>query len=280
MMSDELEIWELTDEELPEALRLSTQAGWNQTLDDWKRVLSLGPCLGGRIRGRLVATGTLVAHDECGWLGMLLVDEQLRNRGYGSRMLDLLLKGADDRLKLQWVGLDATDLGRPIYLKRGFRDVGKINRWAICPKIVPQTFTVREFVNPVDVPFIEELDREAGGQGVVWAVAVGSDFVVCNDNEQNIGFGISRRGRLGQYFGPIVARSVDAGASMISGFMKAVSSQTVTQVCLDVPEGNPLERWLTTHGFNIVRHWTRMIRGMTAYSISPLVFAIPGPELG
>src|SRR4051794_24302346 len=81
-MTNELEITRLEDWDVTEALRLSTQAGWNQTMNDWERAMSLARRRGrfaGRINGKLVSTGMLIEHgNNCGWVGMILVDELFR----------------------------------------------------------------------------------------------------------------------------------------------------------------------------------------------------------
>ena len=277
-MDEEPQIWLLQDDELNDALRLSTQASWNQTLQDWENLLGQGLCLGGRVGRRLVCTGTLVDYGDGGWLGMLLVDEELRNRGYGTRMLNILLKAADERLNFKWVGLDATDLGRPIYLKHGFREVGTINRWEVRPKVLPQLLETREFVDPIDVSAIEKLDIEAFGAAREWKVAVNSAFHVCNENEDYLGFGRSRPGRLGRYVGPVAARSTEAATSIIAGLIQPHLGEQ--GIVIDVPSGSSSERWLNEQGFRIVRSWTRMIRGTAEIGKPEMIFAIAGPELG
>ncbi|HLY11023.1 MAG TPA: GNAT family N-acetyltransferase, partial [Planctomycetota bacterium] len=122
----------LGPEDLDLGLRLSTQAGWNQVAGDWKRVLDLCPegCLAGRLDGALVATGNVAAiSPKIRWIGMILVDEAFRGRGYGSIMMDRCLEIAR-RSGDEIVGLDASDLGRPVYLKKGFVDVAPIDRWS------------------------------------------------------------------------------------------------------------------------------------------------------
>ena len=132
---DMLTIDSLTESDLPAALRLSTQAGWNQLEADWRRLLSLWPngCFAGRVDGRLIATSTLATYGTAlGWVGMVLVDEAHRGKGYGGVILDATLRAAHNA-GVQTIGLDATDLGRPVYLKRGFRDIAGIDRWVVAP---------------------------------------------------------------------------------------------------------------------------------------------------
>src|SRR5947209_4433810 len=99
-MTEELQITRLGDGDLTAGRRLSKQAGWNQTAEDWQRVLTLTKTHGrfaGRINGKLVATGTLIEHgNKCGWVGMVLVDESYRKRGYGTAMLDRTIAAADE----------------------------------------------------------------------------------------------------------------------------------------------------------------------------------------
>ena len=50
----------LKERDLVEAMRLVAPANWNQTRQDWQRVLRFAPqgCFGLWLHGRLVATGT------------------------------------------------------------------------------------------------------------------------------------------------------------------------------------------------------------------------------
>src|SRR5688572_17106434 len=118
-----LEINPLQEADLPGALRLSTQAGWNQIDADWRRLIALWPdtCLAGRVDDQFVATATLATYGDVGWVGMVLVDESHRRRGFGGQMLDAILDLGRAR-DVRVFGLDATDAGRPVYLRRGFED--------------------------------------------------------------------------------------------------------------------------------------------------------------
>src|SRR5882762_6634448 len=133
MEGGEFEIREMQMDELPHALRLSTQAGWNQNAQDWRRIYYLcdDSCFAGKIEGQLVATGAVVPYgNKCGWISVMLVDEKYRRRGYGEAMLNRLLRTADE-MGLEWMGLDATEMGEPLYRKKGFRPVGGVDRWKL-----------------------------------------------------------------------------------------------------------------------------------------------------
>src|SRR5687767_12042617 len=122
-----MDISRLTHDDLPDALALSTQAGRNQVAQDWERLVELSPdgCFAGRLDGRLVATATSASPAPgIRWIGMVLVDEAMRGRGFGRILLERALAQAAPE---EAVGLDATDLGRPLYLKLGFQDVAPID---------------------------------------------------------------------------------------------------------------------------------------------------------
>ena len=115
--------------DLPAAVSLSTQAGWNQTMVHWSRFLAIWPqaAIAGCVDDQVVATGTLALYPSAtgaevmAWIGMILVDEGMRGRGYGARLFTAMLDRAE-ALNVSLLGLDATDLGRPLYERHGFRD--------------------------------------------------------------------------------------------------------------------------------------------------------------
>src|SRR5690606_2219197 len=121
----------LTPGDVPAAARLSAGVGWNQDEADWARLLAVNPEGGfaAWLGDELVGTATLVRHgDLLAWLGMVIVREDVRGRGVAGRLVEAALAG--------WspppggaVGLDATELGAPVYLRRGFEAVAAIDRW-------------------------------------------------------------------------------------------------------------------------------------------------------
>ena len=71
---------------------------------------------------------TAVCHGRSAWIGNLLVPPGYRGRGHGSELFAhalevLTLQGAED------IWLTASEQGRPLYEKRGFREIGAIERW-------------------------------------------------------------------------------------------------------------------------------------------------------
>lgn len=113
----------LRREDADAALALSEEAGWNQTVEDWRFMLERGQALGLREPDGTIAASSLVLPQgpEVSWISMVLVARRHRRKGYGT----MLLKRCIERVQASGAvpGLDATELGRPVYLPQGFRDL-------------------------------------------------------------------------------------------------------------------------------------------------------------
>src|SRR4249920_1944407 len=130
----------MTEADLEGGLRLSRASGWNQTLRDWRLLLSLGPGLF-RVAlrdGEMVASGGAVRYgDALAWICMILVAPNERGRGLGTRIFDEVLGRVRVLVsagRLRAVGLDATPLGRGLYLRHGFRDGPALVRLRVEPE--------------------------------------------------------------------------------------------------------------------------------------------------
>lgn len=122
----------LRAEDIPAALELSCEAGWNQTADDWRMLLELEPegCFAVDYDGELAATATLVCYGRrLAWLGMVLTREGCRRRGFASALISHALAIADAR-HIETVKLDATDRGQPLYERFGFVAEQAVERWS------------------------------------------------------------------------------------------------------------------------------------------------------
>ena len=116
----------LTASDIPDCMRLKDSAGWNQTAEDWRMLMDLASegCLAIEVDGELAATTTLMCYGRrLAWIGMVLTKLSYRGRGFARRLLTQALTQADEK-RIETVKLDATDQGRPLYEKIGFRVAG------------------------------------------------------------------------------------------------------------------------------------------------------------
>ena len=121
----------LTPADIPAAMRIKEAAGWNQTEIDWHNLLRLAPetCFGVECGGILAATVTAVCYQRrLAWIGMVLTDPAHRRRGFARRLMAYAIE-ALTALRMEWIKLDATEMGAPLYRQLGFEPECGIERW-------------------------------------------------------------------------------------------------------------------------------------------------------
>jgi GNAT superfamily N-acetyltransferase len=244
----------LTVADLEAALALSTEAGWNQTAADWRRLLDLSPrgCLAGRVNGALVATATSVVYGpEVRWIGMVLVARAWRGRGFGTVMLRTIVGQAA-------AGLDATDLGRPLYLGLGFADVAPIDRWVgtLRPGPAGGVEPVASFAEVASLdrracevdrtPLLAHLAREPEVTG--W---------VAREGARCVGFAWLRPGREHWHLGPVVCDDAVVLRRLLSGLAHQLDGRSVL---VDVVRDEARSAVLAASGLRVQRRLTRMLR--------------------
>lgn len=79
----------------------------------------------GQRRGYISA----VVYSSSAWIGNLIIDPQLRQRGYGTHLFEFALKRLQNITTLKRIWLTASEQGAPLYRKYGFTPVDKVERW-------------------------------------------------------------------------------------------------------------------------------------------------------
>ncbi|MCC6365063.1 MAG: GNAT family N-acetyltransferase [Bryobacterales bacterium] len=258
-----------------EALALSNEAGWNQTVRDWERLLELTPegCFGKRVEGQLVSTATALVYGErLAWIGMVLTTEAQRGKGFARELLGKALAYCDGR-GVRCVKLDATDLGRPVYAKLGFVEERPVSRWVR----VAGAFAGAsgEVSHAVDF----ELDREAFGvdRSALLRSLEGEEVYAVSGR----GYAMSRPGRLGRFFGPCVARDEETARRLLGAFLARHTGESTAWDFCDENEG--AARMAREAGYAPVRRLMRMYRGDAAgagVASGPMIYGLAGFEFG
>ncbi|MFX0103675.1 MAG: GNAT family N-acetyltransferase [Candidatus Hodarchaeota archaeon] len=133
-----LKIRKMTLQDMPILMKLKNQNNWNQLEIDWKRFMRINPggCFVALKNNSIIGTVTTIPYqNSIGWIGMLLVDENCRSRGIGSALLQRGIEYLQNSGKTT-IKLDATELGKPLYLNRGFKIEACITRYLL-EKIAP-----------------------------------------------------------------------------------------------------------------------------------------------
>lgn len=271
----------LAPDDLPLAVRLSTEAGWNQTPQDWLRLIAFAPdgCFGIECDGRMVSTATVVRYGRpLGWIGMVLTLDAYRGRGYATRLMRRCLEHCEET-DVACVKLDATDMGRPLYQRLGFVDEYPVERWlreGSGP--VPARATPPPAVD-FDPTSILSLDRAAFGADRGVLLELLRDWGEGHAVEG--GYAMSRPGRKWRQFGPCVARTEAAAHALAEGFLRRHgSAPALWDLC---PEHPSAPRLAASMGFRPARRLVRMRRGPAVPGLaaqSDLVWALAGFEYG
>lgn len=278
----------MTRVDIPYGMRFREAAGWNQTEADWERFLGLEPegCFVAEVDGEVVGTATTCRFgQDCGWVAMILVPPERRRQGIGSA----LFRHAVAYLEGQGVAsvkLDATPVGRTVYLQVGFVDEYELQRReGIAPAaeshgVIPMAEAHLDAVLTLDRPIygadrsnlLIRLHREAQGAG-------GACCGVFQKGEGEVeGYAMVRPGGRAAFIGPVVARTEEAGVELLRWAMGRVAGQPVF---FDIPMPNPVAvRLVDEHGFAVQRPFTRMYRGVNCPGDPTQVYATSGPEKG
>ncbi|HEX9189848.1 MAG TPA: GNAT family N-acetyltransferase [Vicinamibacteria bacterium] len=301
---------EMTEADLDGGLRLSRASGWNQALDDWRLLLSLGPGLF-RVAvsdGRIVATGGAVRYGrDLAWICMILVDPAERGHGLGTRIFDEVLdrtRRLRDAGELQAIGLDATPLGLGIYLQRGFVGVASrepdagsgesksrpgagpdLLRMRVEPPIPPADAPTRgvALLSPGDLDGVLALDRAVFGADrsavLRWALAKAPGLAyVAREGSRVRGYCFGRHGDHSDHVGPVVAEDAALARDLVASCLSIGRRRPVILDARSEP------RWLSSLaalGFREQRPLTRLYLDEARPEASPaLEPVILGPEFG
>lgn len=273
-MRDNSILRKLTTADVPGAMALSTEAGWNQTADDWRMLIELSPqgCLAIEIDGEIASTATLTCYGtRLAWVGMVLTRIKRRGRGYAMRLLKESLRVADE-LGIDSVKLDATNLGQPLYEKLGFRAEQPVERWWRAGHENVSTKSEREPVGPnwqaADVhafgvdrrALLEKLSRRNA------PLTIGQSYL------------LARAGREISYLGPSVCESPLIAGKLIE---RVLQSPNPGGWFWDLMVDNkPAVSLAQDLGFAPKRHLLRMVRGKDVRGNEGAVYALAGFELG
>jgi GNAT superfamily N-acetyltransferase len=275
-----MEIATLQREDVPSALRLSTQAGWNQLAADWQRLVDLWPQLAlvGKVDGEVAATATLARYGDVAWVGMVLVDESFRGRGLGGKIMNAIIAKAGEE-GINVLGLDATDLGKLVYANRGIIEYVGVDRRVLSAADREPCKSPAERVNDREWPALLALDRSCFGMDRSVLLdhlrhEAGARCEVVRERGKLVAFGFRRLGRTAEQIGPVVGR----GQAVESVIASLAAPSNDLPVMIDTFRGGKYDQWLTENGFNVKRQLTRMWRG-GAVSATHVV-AGAGLELG
>jgi GNAT superfamily N-acetyltransferase len=275
----------MTDRDVQLGMTLASRAGWNQTAADWFRLLAMEPagCFVAEWEGRPAGTAVTTVLGAVGWIAMVLVDEAVRGRGIGTRLVEHALTHLRRR-SIPTVRLDATALGRPLYEKLGFVPEYEMARWE---GDAPAETTESSFfrAGPLaahQLPAVAELDRHITGtdrQRLLKGIyeLLGGAWAVTGEGKL-AGYGMLRPGARAIQVGPAVALDPESGTAIFAAALQACAGHLVF---IDIPVQNAVaSRWAEANGLQVQRRLLRMRHGQPVHDCPAQLWASSGPENG
>lgn len=263
----------LQSADIPAAYRLSADAGWNQTEDDWRLLMDLAPegCLGIEVDGCLVATTTQICYGrKLSWIGMVLTHRQYRRQGLASKLLASCLEQAE-QLQVETIKLDATDQGQGLYETFGFHAEQEVQRWSR-PGDDSGILPIKK--NSTEEPWRTLDSTVFGADRSRLLERLGRR---CPPVSASRSYLFYRPGRMTAYLGPCVSESAEASRQLIGQAVLATNCSWSWDLLPANRDAVALAREL---GFSPQRNLVRMARGSPLREKEKAIFAIAGFEIG
>jgi len=284
-----LEIRLLAEPDIPGAMRLKELARWNQTEDDWRRLLQLEPrgCFAAVSNGRLVGTTTTTTYDgQLSWIGMVLVNPENRRRGIATMLIKTALEYLSGKVPV--VKLDATAEGRAVYESLGFEAESMIERWMgmASPTTVDHSAneqTARDLDTKTRLELLALDQRAFGGDrsrliNLLIDNSCAAPVIATGDDGRLSGYALARYGTNADYIGPIITTDPEQAAPLLDQVLAQLNG---LPIYVDLNSANEKGRKvLGDRGLVKQRELVRMRYGNRNDAVSDFVFAIAGPELG
>jgi GNAT superfamily N-acetyltransferase len=310
-----LAIRQFTEADIPFAMELKNIAGWNQVEADWQGYLDFEPegCFLAEINGRQAGTATAIRYGtEVGWVGMVLVHPELRRFGIGKALLERTISYLHN-LGVSCIKLDATPMGKTVYIPLGFVDEYELERYQgvagalavectsahVIEKQAPAAAIKRAATDieeqaptgAVIVPITEELladlvtfDTEYFGvarEEMLRKLAFRDrQYSFCIQEAGRVtGYLMAHQGHNAVQVGPWVAATHQAAEALFEAFIVTAAGQ---QVFLDMPcLNNAGKALIDRHGFTVQRGFSRMYRGDNRFPGYPEgIYGTSGAEKG
>lgn len=257
-----------TPAHLPQALRLSRQAGWPHREKDWALTLSVSQGVVALDEGRVVGTALCSPFGAVATLNMIIVDASMRGRGLGRALMEAIIALAGDRE----MRLIATAEGLPLYEKLGFRETGQIVQHQGLARAAAPDLPVATG-GPADMDRLAEADRAASGMNrasLLRDIAAQGEVLL-----RGTGFALLRDFGRGRVVGPIVAPDHATARALLTDAARRCEGRFLRA---DLRAGQGLEALAASLGLAPVGGGTAMTRN--PQTPAPTTWALISQALG
>lgn len=242
---------------------LTQQNKWAHRPDDWKTALLFGRGTVAEIDGISVGCGMIwLWGDENAIIGHVIVDENHQGKGIGKALMEKLISLSGERT----IRLHATQMGEGLYLKLGFKPVGRIHQHQISslpflmPQALPESYTIRKG-NRSDCEHLTDADYKAQGffrPEVILHQIENEDVFILEGSARILAMLVVRKFGHGTVIGPIMAKNRKDAELLFSHCVCPLEGQFVR---VDTTDTDDFSSWLTDAGIPCIDSPTLMVKG-------------------
>ncbi|KAB2377674.1 MULTISPECIES: GNAT family N-acetyltransferase [Bacillus] len=285
MIELEIRVERLRKEQIGDIVSLSSYIGWDYNREEIETIFDSGIVYGvWNEREKLIASAAIILYGEkLASIGMVIVHPDYKGRGIGKAITNSCIKSVSVQTPIILI---ATDEGKPLYEKLGFRVVSYVSKY-ICNSYNVNDYCVgnEDYMvkyEECDLEEIIKLDENAFGTNrkvfLKKRMIQSEQCIVVKDNKRNVlGYGLSIQTSENKIIGPVVAKN-DTMAMRIVHYL---AREHHGKLRMDVPEGkNGFMNELEITGFQKVNTPPIMMknsdkllkRSNELYSIAAQVF--------
>lgn len=285
MIELEIRVERLSKEQIGDIVALSSYIGWDYNREEIDTVFNSGIVYGvWNERKELIASAAIILYVEAlASIGMVIVHPDYKGRGIGKVITNSCMSSVSAQTPIMLI---ATDEGKPLYEKLGFRAVSYVSKY-ICNSYNAKDYCVRneDYVmnyEEGDLEKIIKIDEYGFGTNrkefLKKRIMQSEQCVVVKDTEENIiGYGLSIQTPENKIIGPVVAKNNAMAMRMVHDLARGHNGK----LRMDVPEGkNDFMKELEIAGFKkvntppiMMKNSNRLIkRNSELYSIAAQIF--------
>ncbi|AOY15143.1 GNAT family N-acetyltransferase [Bacillus sp. ABP14] len=241
MIGLKIRVDRLRTENIEDIVALSSYIGWDYNREEVETIFNSGIVYGvWNERKELIASAAIILYGEAlASIGMVIVHPDYKGRGIGKIITDACVKSVSAHTPIMLI---ATDEGKPLYEKLGFRAVSYVSKY-ICNSYNVNNYCMRNedyMMNyeECDLEEIIKLDEYAFGTNrkgfVTKRIMQSEQCTVVRDKEQNVlGYGLSIQTPENKIIGPVVAKNDEMAMRIVHDLAKGHNGK----LRIDVLEG-------------------------------------------
>ncbi|HDR7795236.1 TPA: GNAT family N-acetyltransferase [Bacillus luti] len=231
----------LREEQIDDIVALSSYIGWDYNREEIETIFNAGIVYGvWNEREELIASAAIILYGEkLASIGMVIVHPDYKERGIGKAITSSCMNSVSARTSIMLI---ATDEGKPLYEKLGFKAVSYVSKY-ICNSYNTNYNCQgnEEYVmnyKERDLEEIIKIDEYAFGTNrkefLKTRIMQSEQCIVVKDKEQNVlGYGLSIQTPENKIIGPVVAKNDEMAMRIVHDLAKGHNGK----LRIDVPEG-------------------------------------------